>query len=236
MSAVLVTKALKSKANSKQALLLKRFFKTAPGQYAFGDKFLGVMVPQNRQIAKKYADLSLNEIRKLTNSAFHEVRFCGLLILVAQFEKAKTHTEREKLFDFYLKQLKRGRINNWDLVDVTGVRMGAFLTNQKSALTTLKKMAKSKNLWERRMAIIFTFAFHKIGDPYTTLKIADLLLKDEHDLIHKAIGWALREVGKMDGPLLRNYLQQNIHSMPRTTLRYAIEKFPKNERKRWLLA
>jgi len=225
---------LKALASSKKAKDLQWFFKTGPGQYAEGDIFLGVMVPQNRKIAKKYADLPLSEIKKLTESDFHEVRFCGLLILVSQFEKAKTKEIRKKLFDFYMNQLKAGFINNWDLIDVTGVRMGTYLTNEKSALKTLKELAKSKNLWERRMSVIFTFSFQKIGDPYPTLEMADILLKDDHDLIHKAVGWALREVGKMDGPLLRNYLKENVSEMPRTMLRYSIEKFSPTERKRWL--
>ena len=225
---------LKSLASAKKAKDLQWFFKTGPGQYAEGDIFLGVMVPQNRKIAKKYADLPLTEIKKLTESDFHEVRFCGLLILVSQFEKAKTKEIRKRLFDFYMKQLKAGFINNWDLIDVTGVRMGTYLTTEKSALKTLKELAKSKNLWERRMSVIFTFAFQKIGDPYPTLEMAEILLNDDHDLIHKAVGWALREVGKMDGPLLRNYLKENAHQMPRTMLRYSIEKFSPTERKRWL--
>ena len=225
---------LKALASSKKSKDLQWFFKTGPGQYAEGDIFLGVMVPQNRKIAKKYADLPLTEIKKLTESDFHEVRFCGLLILVSQFEKAKTKEIRKKLFDFYMNQLKAGFINNWDLIDVTGVRMGTYLTIEKSALKTLRGLAKSKNLWERRMSVIFTFAFQKIGDPYPTLEVADILLKDDHDLIHKAVGWALREVGKMDGPLLRNYLKENAHQMPRTMLRYSIEKFSPTERKRWL--
>ena len=235
-SAKSVITDLKSLASAKKAKDLQWFFKTGPGQYAEGDIFLGVMVPQNRKIAKKYADLPLQEIKKLTESDFHEVRFCGLLILVSQFEKAKTKEIRKRLFDFYMKQLKDGFINNWDLIDVTGVRMGTYLTTEKSALKTLKELAKSKNLWERRMSVIFTFSFQKIGDPYPTLEMADILLKDDHDLIHKAVGWALREVGKMDGPLLRNYLKENVSEMPRTMLRYSIEKFSPTERKRWLSA
>ena len=227
---------LRSVANPKKAKDLQWFFKTGPGEYAEGDIFLGVMVPQNRKIAKKYFDLPLTEIKKLTESIYHEVRFCGLLILVAQFEKSDNKVLRKKLFDFYIKQLKAGYINNWDLIDVTGVRMGAFLINEKGSLTFLKKLAKSKNLWEKRMSVIFTFAFQKAGDPYPTLEMADLLMNDVHDLIHKAVGWALREVGKMDGPLLRNYLKENVSIMPRTMLRYSIEKFSPTERKRWLSA
>ena len=234
MSAQLVIKELKALAKPNKARDLQRFFKTGPGEYAEGDVFLGVVVPQNRRIAKKYSDLSLSEMKKLIDSDFHEVRFCGLLILVSQFEHAKTRTLQKRYFDFYLRQLKVGQINNWDLIDVTGVRMGRYLVDEKSALQTLKKLAGSKNLWQRRMAVIFTFAFQKVGDPYPTLTMADLLLKDEHDLIHKAVGWALREMGKKDGPLLRNYLKVNAHKMPRTMLRYSIEKFSPSERKRWL--
>jgi 3-methyladenine DNA glycosylase AlkD len=234
MSAQLVIKELKALAKPNKARDLQRFFKTGPGEYAEGDVFLGVVVPQNRRIAKKYSDLSLSEIKKLIDSDFHEVRFCGLLILVSHFEHAKTRTLQKRYFDFYLRQLKAGQINNWDLIDVTGVRMGRYLVDEKSALQTLKKLARSKNLWQRRMSVIFTFAFQKVGDPYPTLTMADLLLKDEHDLIHKAVGWALREMGKKDGPLLRNYLKVNAHKMPRTMLRYSIEKFSPSERKRWL--
>jgi len=234
MSAQLVIKELKALAKPNKARDLHRFFKTGPGEYAEGDVFLGVVVPQNRRIAKKYSDLSLSEIKKLIDSDFHEVRFCGLLILVSQFERAKTRPLQKRCFDFYLRQLKAGQINNWDLIDVTGVRMGRYLVDEKSALLTLKKLARSKNLWQRRMAVIFTFAFQKVGDPYPTLTMADLLLKDKHDLIHKAVGWALRELGKKDGPLLRNYLKVNADKMPRTMLRYSIEKFSPSERKRWL--
>ena len=229
-----IIKELRSNSNPKKAVDLQRFFKTGPGEYAEGDVFLGVMVPQNRAIAKKYHDLSLSEIKKLTESIYHEVRFCGLLILVSQYEKAKSNAAQKVLFDFYLKQLKAGHINNWDLIDVTGVRMGSFLCDKKNSLSTLKKLARSKNLWERRMAVIFTFAFQKVGDPYPTLEMADLLMKDDQDLIHKAVGWALREVGKMDGPLLRRYLKENAAEMPRTMLRYSIEKFSPSERKKWL--
>jgi len=233
-SAKIVRNELQSIANPRKAINLQRFFKTGPGDYAEGDLFLGIVVPKTRVIAKKYADLPLVEIKKLTQSDYHEVRFCGLLILLSQFEKAQSKVEQRQLFEFYLQQLKAGYINNWDLIDVTGVRMGKYLVDQKNSLSLLKKLAKSKDLWEKRMSIIFTFAFQKVGDPYPTLEIAEILIDDEHDLIHKAVGWALREVGKMDGPLLRNYLERNLEDLPRTTLRYAIEKFSYSERKKWL--
>lgn len=231
-----VVSDLKQIANSGKAIGLQRFFKTGPGDYAEGDIFLGIVVPQTRVIAKKYQDLSVPEIKRLTESIYHEVRFCGLLILVAQFEKAKTRATQKRLFDFYIRQLKSGYINNWDLIDVTAVRMGRYLLDEKSYVTTLRRLAKSKNLWERRISIVFTFAFQRVGEMDPTLEIADLLLEDDHDLIHKAVGWALREVGKKDGPLLRNYLRVNVVHMNRTTLRYAIEKFSATERKRWLNA
>lgn len=233
-SANYVLKELRALANPRKAIELQRFFKTGPGDYAEGDIFLGIVVPKTRVIAKRYENLQLPEIKKLTQSIYHEVRFCGLLILVKQFEMAKNKSDQKRLFDFYVQQLKAGYINNWDLIDVTGVRMGKYLVDQKNSLSLLKKLAKSKNLWEKRMSIIFTFAFQKVGDPYPTLEIAEILIDDEHDLIHKAVGWALREVGKMDGPLLRNYLERNLEVLPRTTLRYAIEKFSYSERKKWL--
>jgi 3-methyladenine DNA glycosylase AlkD len=225
---------LQELANPRKATDLQRFFKTGPGDYAEGDIFLGIVVPKTRIVAKKYSDLPIVEIKKLIESQYHEVRFCGLLILLAQFEKAKSRSEKKKLFEFYLKQLKAGYVNNWDLIDVTGVRMGAYLIDERAPMAVLRRLAKSDDLWEKRMSIIFTFAFQKVGDMDPTLEIADLLLKDDHNLIHKAVGWALREVGKKDGPMLRNYLKANVAHMPRTTLRYAIEKFSAAERKRWL--
>jgi 3-methyladenine DNA glycosylase AlkD len=225
---------LQELANPRKATDLQRFFKTGPGDYAEGDIFLGIVVPKTRIVAKKYSDLPIVEIKKLTESKYHEVRFCGLLILLAQFEKAKSRSEKKRLFEFYLKQLKAGYVNNWDLIDVTGVRMGAYLIDERAPMAVLRRLAKSDDLWEKRISIIFTFAFQRVGEMDPTLEIADLLLKDDHDLIHKAVGWALREVGKKDGLMLRNYLKANVAHMPRTTLRYAIEKFSAAERKRWL--
>jgi 3-methyladenine DNA glycosylase AlkD len=222
--------------NSPTASTLSRFFKTGPGEYGEGDLFLGLKVPQTRQIAKKYSLLPLKEIQKLLRSDFHEVRLCGLLILVAQFEKTKDRQSQKILFDFYLKALDKGHINNWDLVDVTAPRIGAYLIDEPKAENLLVKLAKSDDLWHRRSSIIFTFAFQKVGDCIPTLEISELLLEDGEDLIHKAVGWTLREVGKKDIALLRQFLSAHGTKMPRTALRYAIEKMSDSERRQWLLS
>ena len=188
-----VVAELRSKSNAKKATDLQRFFKTGPGEYAEGDLFLGLMVPQTRAIAKKYKSLPLTEIRKLTESIYHEVRFCGLLILISQYQSEKSMQNRKKYFDFYLRQLRAGFINNWDLIDVTGVRMGTYLLDQKDSIEFLRRLAKSKNLWQRRMSVIFTFAFQRAGNPHPTLEIADLLIDDKHDLIHIVTG---KQIGR----------------------------------------
>jgi 3-methyladenine DNA glycosylase AlkD len=222
--------------DSAQASTLSRFFKTGPGEYGEGDFFLGLKVPQTRQIAKKYSTLPLKEIHKLLKSDFHEVRLCGLLILVAQFEKAKDRQDQKPLFDFYIKAMNQGFINNWDLVDVTAPRMGRYLVTESDSMDFLTTLAISDDLWHRRLSIVFTFAHQKYGDLMPTIEISELLLEDEEDLIHKAVGWALREVGKNDLALLRQFLKLNGNRMPRTALRYAIEKMSESERRQWLLS
>lgn len=225
---------LKALANPKRAFELQRFFKTAKGQYGEGDVFLGLTVPEVRKIAGKYKNLSLIEIGKLTSSKFHEFRLCGLVILTLQFKASKERSEQKKIFDFYLKQAKAGYVNNWDLVDVTAPIIGAYLVGEKDPYPLLERLARSKSLWERRLAIIFTFAFIRAGELDPTIEISEKLLNDEHDLIHKAVGWMLREAGKKDGLLLRSFLSANASQMPRTMLRYSIEKFSEPERKKWL--
>ena len=225
---------LKALANPKRAFELQRFFKTAKGQYGEGDVFLGLTVPEVRQIAGKHKNLSLIEIGKLTSSKFHEFRLCGLVILTLQFKASKERSEQKKLFDFYLKQAKAGYVNNWDLVDVTAPIIGSYLVCEKDPYPLLERLARSKSLWERRLAIIFTFAFIRAGELDPTIEISEKLLNDEHDLIHKAVGWMLREAGKKDGLLLRSFLTANASQMPRTMLRYSIEKFSEPERKKWL--
>jgi 3-methyladenine DNA glycosylase AlkD len=213
---------------------LARFYKTGPGEYAEGDLFLGGTVPQTRSVAKKYQNLELKELEKLFNSPFHEARLCAAIILNHQFEKSKQPQDRKKLFEFYLKQVKANHVNNWDLVDVSAPRMGAYLTEVDDPMPLLLKLSKSKSLWERRVSMILTFALIRAGDLEPTIIIAESLLKDEQDLIHKASGWMLRELGKRDVMMLRRFLSEHAHEMPRTMLRYAIEKLPERERKQWL--
>ena len=213
---------------------LARFYKTGPGEYAEGDLFLGGTVPQTRSVAKKYQNLELKEVEKLFNSPFHEARLCAAIILNHQFEKSKQPQDRKKLFEFYLKQVKANHVNNWDLVDVSAPRMGAYLTEIDDPMPLLLKLSKSKSLWERRVSMILTFALIRAGDLEPTIIIAETLLKDDQDLIHKASGWMLRELGKRDVMMLRRFLSEHAHEMPRTMLRYAIEKLPERERKQWL--
>jgi 3-methyladenine DNA glycosylase AlkD len=227
-------KELKKKSNKSQAVLAKRFFKTAKGEYGFGDVFIGVKVPVIRQIARKYQLLSLVETEKLTASKLHEVRLCGLVIITMQYKRAKGEVAQKRLFDFYLKQIKKGRVNNWDLVDVTAPIMGGYLIPRSDSVQLLIKLARSKDLWQRRSAILFTFAYIRKRELKPTITIVKMLLDDKHDLIQKASGWALREVGKKNLSLLRGFLKENSAKMGRTSLRYAIEKLPKAERKKWL--
>ena len=234
MSAAGVTKAIQSLASPTQARHLQRFFKTSKGEYGYGDIFLGVTVPQTRKIANQYKDLTLPQIDKLMASKFHEVRFCGLVILTLQFKSSSDSIVHKKIFDFYLKQVKAERVNNWDLVDVSAPVIGQYLIGSASSNQLLLKLASSKSLWQRRVAIVFTFAFIREGIPQPTLVVAQELLRDEQDLIHKATGWMLREMGKRNPIELRRFLEKNVSVMPRTMLRYAIEKFSETERKKWL--
>ena len=225
---------LKKRSNKSQAVLAQRFFKTAKGEYGYGDVFIGVRVPVIRQIAREYQMLSLPEIEKLTSSKLHEVRLCGLVIITMQYKRAQGEAAQKRLFDFYLKQIKKGRINNWDLVDVTAPIMGGYLIPRSDSMQLLKKLARSKDLWQRRSAILFTFAYIRKRELMPTITIVKMLLNDKQDLIQMASGWALREVGKKNISVLRGFLKDYSHKMGRTSLRYAIEKLPKAERKKWL--
>lgn len=236
MSARQVNQDLQSYAKPSKAHDLQRFFKTGPGEYGEGDVFIGVVVPDTRKVARTYSNLSFAELEKLLESDIHESRLCALIILTLQFKATKDSNTQKKIFDFYIKQLHRGHINNWDLVDVSAPIIGAFLIETPDPYPLLTKLAKSKNLWERRTAMIFTFAFIRAGELDPTIDIAEQLLKDQHDLIHKAVGWMLRELGKRNIDLLRQFLSAHANQMPRTSLRYAIERMPERERKKWLLS
>ena len=223
-----IQKEIAALASAERAEVSRRFFKTGPGQYGEGDVFIGITVPQCRKIAQKYyREISLEELAKLLSSAIHEERLIALKILVMKYEKTKDLAEKTHLKDFYLDHLSS--VNNWDLVDGSAPYiLGNFLINQDRSI--LFRLADSKNLWERRIAIISTFAFIRESDFADTLKLSEKLLKDTHDLMHKAVGWMLREVGKKDEQVLRTFLEKNSKQMPRTALRYAIERLPESER------
>jgi 3-methyladenine DNA glycosylase AlkD len=209
---------------------LSWFFKTGKGQYGEGDVFLGIPVPEQRKVAKKYTDLSLGDLQELLDSKIHENRFTALLILISKYRKAEESCKKE-IFDFYLKNTEN--VNNWDLVDLSAPRIvGDYLLSKERSV--LYKLAKSKSLWERRISILSTFTFIGNNDFEDALNISELLLHDEHDLIHKAVGWALREIGKKDQNVEERFLAKHYFYMPRIMLRYAIEKFDENKRKKYL--
>ena len=234
MSASLALTDLKAFGSKSRMSDLARFYKTGPGEYGEGDLFLGGSVPQTRSVASSYKNMELAEVQKLFNSPFHEARLCAAIILNLQFKTAKTSQERKKIFDFYLKQVRAERVNNWDIVDVSAPWMGVYLAEVEDPMPLLIKLAKSKSLWQRRVSMILTFALIRKGDLEPTIIIARSLLKDDQDLIHKAVGWMLRELGKRDVMMLRRFLSEHAHEMPRTMLRYSIEKLPERERKKWL--
>jgi 3-methyladenine DNA glycosylase AlkD len=224
-------KDLKKLSSPTRAISSLRFFKTGQGQYGEGDKFIGITVPDIRQVSKQYLDLSLEDVLSLLHSPIHEERLCALLILVSQYQKGDNKKQKQ-IFDLYLKNYKY--INNWDLIDLTAPRIvGAYLFDKPKDI--LYKLAKSKNLWQRRVAILATFQFIYYGQSQDTLKISKILLHDEHDLIQKAVGWMLREVGKrVDEKILLDFLKANYKIMPRTMLRYAIERLPNSKRLAYL--
>ena len=210
---------------------MARFFKTGPGEYAEGDVFLGCTVPETRAVAKKYRNLDLAEIKTLLHSKLHEVRLAGLMLLVDRFERA-TEPEKKKLLSFYLSH--KSQVNNWDLVDSSAHKiLGPYLSTAHGQ-TTARKLLKSKILWDRRIAVVATLGQIRQNNLKYTFEFSKLCLKDEHDLMHKACGWMLREAGKIDSDMLRKFLDANGHQMPRTMLRYAIERFPLTERKHYL--
>ncbi len=232
MSLASLRKELKDESDLEKALILQRFFKTGKGEYGEGDIFLGVIVPKIRLIAKKHERLSLSDIKTLLESKIHEERLASLFILVAKYKKGN-EKEKKRYFDFYIKNTKK--VNNWDLVDSSAAQIvGAYLRDKEKLI--LLKLAKSENVWERRIAIVATYEFIRNNHFSDTFRIAEVLLSDKHDLIHKAVGWMLREVGKKDEKLLEAFLHKNKKNMPRTSLRYALERFSKNKRKKYLSA
>lgn len=221
---------LQSLTDPKKAEILSRFFKTGKGEYGEGDIFLGITVPKQREIAKKYRHLSRQDIQKLLKSKIHECRLTSLMILRMQYQKAKEEQKKD-FFDFYLRNTKY--INNWDLIDGSAPEIvGSYLLNKNRSV--LYDIAKSSSLWERRVAILATFWFIRNNQFDDTLKIAEILLLDTHDLIHKAVGWMLREIGKRDQEVEETFLRKYYRIMPRVMLRYAIERFDEKKRKYYL--
>jgi 3-methyladenine DNA glycosylase AlkD len=230
---VAALRAVSPAPDSKRVADLQRFFKTEPGGYGEGDRFLGPTVPQTREIAKQFRDLPLDQLDLLLDSQWHEVRLTALHIIVGQFRRAKTKALREELFNFYLDAALRGRVNNWDLVDTSAPTFGQWLVEQPND-DLLATLAGSRALWERRLAIMLTFAHIRGKQFNVSLRIAKLLISDEHDLIHKAVGWMLREAGNREISVLRTFLAENQKKMPRTMLRYSIEKLDPAERAKWM--
>ena len=225
-----IKKRLKQLANKEKAEILQRFFKTGPGEYGEGDVFIGVKVPDLRKVAKDFRDIAIKDVIILLESAIHEERLLALLILVSKYVKGN-ETAKKEIYKLYLNKTKY--INNWDLVDVTAQHIvGAYLMDKNKA--PLYSLVRSEDLWERRIAIMATFYFIRNERYEDTLKIAKILLSDKEDLIHKAVGWMLREIGKKNMVAEEAFLKQHYKKMPRTMLRYAIEKFPEPKRKQYL--
>ena len=247
MKAKEIIKYMESLRDEKQREVLMRFFKTGPGEYGEGDEFLGLKVPQTRQIVKLAApDTALDEVPVLLQSRWHEVRLCGLLIMVEKFKKLATHRlendeaaikGRDAIVAMYLQHAERA--NNWDLVDLSAPKvLGQWLllpARLGDKLTIVDDLAMSGNLWRQRISMVCTWSTSRAGDPSWCLRYAEMHMHHPHDLMHKAVGWMLREMGKHGGmDLLLQVLEQHVHEMPRTTLRYAIEKMSPEERQHWM--
>lgn len=235
MSALSIKKELKKLGSREKAKASAWFFKTGKGQYGEGDIFWGVTLPEQRTVAKKYyKETTFPEIQNLLKDKVHECRLTGLIILVEKYKTAvneKKAKEQKQIFSFYIKNTKY--INNWDLVDGSASYIvGEYLLRNKRDILYI--LAQSKNIWERRIAIVSTHTFIKNSDFKDTLKISEILMTDKHDLIHKAVGWMLREVGKKDKKTLTNFLDKYKNKLPRTALRYSIERFSLPERKKYL--
>jgi len=232
-----LNKEIERKANSGKAKLLKGFFKTGKGEYGEGDVFLGITVPEQRKLVKEFKDkVSSTEVQELISSKIHEKRLIGLLILIEHYKQAckeNDENKKKKIFEFYLENAKKNNINNWDLVDLSAHKIvGDYLLDKDRQV--LYDLANSDNLWEKRISIISCFAFIRINDFKDGLEISKILLRDLHDLIHKAVGWMLREIGKKNQEVEEEFLKKYYKNMPRTMLRYAIERFEEGKRKKYL--
>lgn len=231
MKSINVKKSLRLAASKEKAKIIAQFFKTDKGEYGYGDIFLGIAVPEQRKIATEFKNLSLGEIKKLLKSKIHEERLTGLIILVNQYKSGDEIT-RDKIFLFYLKNISR--VNNWDLVDLSCRDIvGEHLISRPREI--LYKLTASRNMWKRRIAVVSSWAFIRRNDFKDILQIAEILFNDNHDLIHKAIGWMLREVGKKEERVLRKFLDKNADKMPRTTIRCAIERFSEKDRFKYIV-
>ena len=229
-TAATVLRRLRAMRDPARGRFLQRFFRSGPGEYAEGDRMLGLTVPQLRALAREFRDLPLAQVDTLLDSAWHEARLLALLILTLQYPRAEARG-RARIHRLYLR--RTDRINNWDLVDASAPQIvGAHLESRSRA--PLRRLARSRNLWERRIAMVATLHFIRRNDLDDAFAIARLLLDDDHDLIHKATGWMLREAGKRDATALRAFLDRHAAAMPRTALRYAIERFSPAERARYL--
>ena len=221
---------LQEKANPEKAKILSGFFKTGKGEYGEGDVFLGIVVPEQRKIAGRYSELSLRDLKSLLSGRPHEHRLVALFILVLRYKKSDVASKKE-IYDFYLKRIRH--INNWDLVDLSAPNIiGDYLLTRDRSI--LYDLAGAEDLWQKRIAVMSTFTFIKNNQLEDTFRIAELLIQDRHDLIHKAVGWMLREVGKRDRNAEEDFLKKHYQVMPRTMLRYAIEKFNEEDRKFYL--
>jgi 3-methyladenine DNA glycosylase AlkD len=229
-----IKKALREVASESDAVFLQRFFRTGPGEYGEGDKFLGVRVPATRKLVRQFKDVPLEDVLQLLQSEWHEERLLALLLMVHQYRRGSGDIKRA-IYDAYLANARF--VNNWDLVDSSAEHIvGPYLRESGRRDKVLTKLARSKNLWERRIAMLSTFHFIKHNEYDLTLNIAELLLSDTEDLIHKASGWMLREAGNRDRAVLERFLTAHLHNMPRTMLRYAIEKLPEAKRLKFLKA
>jgi 3-methyladenine DNA glycosylase AlkD len=231
-TAAAVRRALRAQADPVRARNVARFFKCGPGDYGEGDRFIGVTVPAQRAVARRFRDLPLDEADTLLQSAIHEERLTALLVLVHQFTRSNDERLRRRIFALYRKRLRH--VDNWDLVDSSAEHIvGGWLADKPR--DTLDRLARSSHLWSRRVAMLATFHYVKRGDHRDAMRIAAILLHDRHDLIHKAVGWMLREVGKRaSAEALTAFLERHAATMPRTMLRYAIERLPAGERAAWM--